>query len=150
MIQRSWTKIFLAALFSVLVVGAVGASSHQYEGTWDNIDLFDGSSQVFEAKRVGAPACDRLLSSGRQPCYRISYVDFGASVCGWVPGGPDVLFRARGFAYVDASSGKLIGQTRSGCVHGDPVITDFAPIFAYNAADDTLTLENDGNIWIRR
>ena len=131
----SIAAILTIIIVAVTAVGAFAAPPDPFVGRWESTDI-DGSYQV--------------MTIGGGP-HRISYHDFGATVCGLDPVTGDFLYGATA-----RGSGTVSGTDYSGawdvwCLsHPTTLIfTGLGFQFTYNAASDTLT-DLAGVVWNRR
>ena len=131
----------LASIIAILIlafttIGAFAAPpSDPFIGRWESTDI-DGSYQV--------------MSIGGGP-HRISYHDFGATVCGLDPVTGDFLYGATA-----RGSGMVSGNDYSGtwdvwCLSKPTtlILTGLAFQFTYDPSTDTLT-DLLGVVWHRR
>lgn len=129
--------ILALLLVSALMVTSVFAARDPFIGGWESIDI-DGSYQVLRIG--GGPGENR----------RVSYRDFGATICDDPPGTGALEFAATARGNLIHSGNNLTGMMPVYC-HTSPTVFwgDAFFDFTYDPGTDTLA-DGFGIIWSRK
>lgn len=136
--RRFLIVVGVVLLVSALMVTSVLAARDPFIGSWESIDNADGSYQVMH------------IGGGPGDSHRVSYRDFGASICDDPPFSGALEFAATARGSLSHSGNTLNGTLPVYC-HTSPTELWGDAFFelTYNPGDDTLT-DGFGVTWNRR